>query len=283
MIDTLEVDTVFFGYGNFTHKIILDLLNKNQKILCITNNHDSKTSDKSQDLDFKTYQNAINYKIISNTSIFTWRQDPNFIVNKDNFFDWLKSDSFLTERSFLLSSASVYKDSPVPLTESPENLESQVELNDKYVLEILLTDLMKYKDSTHINLRISNVYGPNLDYGFISSLIKSVKSNSTVDVVEDQKVVRDYIYVDDVSRAIQELAKIDITKEILNISTGIGTSIGQILEIFSSKGFNFQKIQTMAIGENFKQSSVLNCDELSRIIHWKPINLDDALGFMLKK
>ena len=283
MIHALEVDTVFFGYGNFTHKLILDLLNKNQKILCITNNYDSKTSENSQGLNFITYQNAINYKINSNTSIFTWRQDPNFIVNKDNFFDWLKSDSFLTERSFLLSSASVYKDSPVPLTESPENLESQVELNDKYVLEILLTDLMKYKNSPHINLRISNVYGANLDYGFIGSLMKSVKSNGTVDIVEDQEVVRDYIYVDDVSRAIQELTMIDITKEILNISTGIGTSIGQILEIFSSKGFNFQKIQTMVIGENFKQSSVLNCDELSRIIHWKPITVDDALGFMLKK
>ena len=131
MIHTLEVDTVFFGYGNFTHKIILDLLNKNQKILCITNNHDSKTSENSQDLNFITYKNAINYKIISNTSIFTWRQDPNFIVNKDSFFDWLRSDSFLTERSFLLSSASVYKDSPVPLTELSENLESQVKLNDK--------------------------------------------------------------------------------------------------------------------------------------------------------
>jgi len=283
MIHALEVDTVFFGYGNFTHKLILDLLNKNQKILCITNNYDSKTSENSQGLNFITYQNAINYKINSNTSIFTWRQDPNFIVNKDNFFDWLKSDSFLTERSFLLSSASVYKDSPVPLTESPENLESQVELNDKYVLEILLTDLMKYKNSPHINLRISNVYGANLDYGFIGSLMKSVKSNGTVDIVEDQEVVRDYIYVDDVSRAIQELTMIDITKEILNISTGIGTSIGQILEIFSSKGFNFQKMQTMVIGENFKQSSVLNCDELSRIIHWKPITVDDALGFMLKK
>ena len=283
MIHALEVDTVFFGYGNFTHKLILDLLNKNQKILCITNNYDSKTSENSQGLNFITYQNAINYKINSNTSIFTWRQDPNFIVNKDNFFDWLKSDSFLTERSFLLSSASVYKDSPVPLTELPENLESQVELNDKYVLELMLTDLMKYKNSAHINLRISNVYGPNLDYGFIGSLMKSVKSNGTVDIVEDQEVVRDYIYVDDVSRAIQELTMIDITKEILNISTGIGTSIGQILEIFSSKGFNFQKIQTMVIGENFKQSSVLNCDELSRIIHWKPITVDDALGFMLKK
>ena len=278
-----KVDVAIFGFGSITKKIITGLLNNNYKIICVTNNQSYQKEKNSKDLNFLTYQNAVNHQIISNLSIFTWRKDPNFIVNKDRFYEWLNSDLFLTKRSILLSSASVYKDSPIPLTESQENLEPQVELNDKYVLEIILTDLMKYKNSAHINLRISNVYGANLDYGFIGSLMKSVKSNGTVDIVENQEVVRDYIYVDDVSHAIQELTKIDITKEILNISTGIGTSIGQILEIFSSKGFNFQKMQTMAIRKNFKQSSVLNCDELSRIIHWKPITVDDALGFMLKK
>lgn len=278
-----KTDIIVFGFGSLTGKLITDLLNNNYKIICITSNLSAQKEKYNKHLNFLTYQNAIKNKISSNLSIFTWRQDPKIIENKDSFFEWLHSDFFTTERSFLLSSASVYKDSVISLTESQENLEPQVKLNAKYILEIMLTDLMKYRNFAHTNLRISNVYGPNLDYGFIGSLMKSIKSGIPIDLVKDQEVVRDYIYVADVSRAIQELIRIDTPKEILNISTGIGTSIGQILEIFSSKGFNFQKIQTMAITENFKQSSVLNCDELSRIIHWKPITVDDALGLMLKK
>jgi nucleoside-diphosphate-sugar epimerase len=283
MIRTLEADTVFFGFGNFTYKIILDLLNKNQKIVCITNNKNFNRLENSRDLHFITYQNAINYKIISNTSIFTWKRDPNFIVYKDLFFEWLRSELFLTRRSFLLSSASVYKDSPTPLTESPENLEHHVDLNDKYVLELILADLMKYKNSAHINLRISNVYGANLDYGFIGSLIKSIKSDVTIDLAVDQEVVRDYIYVDDVSLSIQELSRIEATKEILNISTGTGTSINQILEIFSSQGFNFSITKKVLIGESFKRSSVLNCDELSHMISWKPVLIKQGIMNILKK
>lgn len=283
MMITLEADTIFFGYGKFTHKIILDLLNKNQKILCVTNTHDTKISENIRGLNFITYQNAINYKIISNTSIFAWRVVPHFIENKEHLFEWLRSDSFQTGRSYLLSSASVYKDSPYPLTESSENLDAQVEKNDKYILEMILTDFMRSKKLLHTNLRISNVYGTNLQYGFISSLIKSLESNSTINLVTDFEIVRDYIFVEDVSRAIGELMKIDTTKDILNISTGIGTTTSQILEIFTDKGFSFENIQTITAEKSFKKSSILNCDELSHLIHWKPVTVYDALYPILKK
>ena len=177
-----NVDIVIFGLGSITKKIISNFLDKNYKVLCVTIHQNFLIEKYSKSCNFLTYKNVLNYQIISNTSIFTWRQDPNFIENKDLFFEWLISNSFLTERSLLLSSASVYKDSPVPLTESPESLELQVELNDKYVLEILLKNLMKHKDSSHINLRISNVYGPNLDYGFIGSIMKAIASSSNINL-----------------------------------------------------------------------------------------------------
>lgn len=283
MIRRLEADVIFFGYGNFTDKIISDFSNKNKNIICITNNYYPHVLKNNKYLNFMTYQDAINCQINSNSTIFTWQRDPNFIKNKDLFFEWLRSDSFLTKRSFLLSSASVYKDSLIPLTESLENLELQVELNVKYVLEILLTDLMKYKNSSHINLRISNVYGTNLDYGFIGSLMKSISSRLNTELVEDYKVVRDYIYVDDVIHAIQELIGINMKNETFNISTGVGTTTDQIFEIFADSGFNFQKVPRISTDKNLKKVSILNCSALSKLINWTPRSIDSALSFMLGK
>ena len=44
----------------------------------------------------------------------------------------------------------------------------------------------------------------------------SIKSDGTIDIVDDQELVRDYVYVNESSSVIRELIKISITKEILN-------------------------------------------------------------------
>lgn len=279
----LKVDIVIFGLGSLTKKIISNFAKNNYKVLCVTNNHNFHDEKYSKSLDFMTYKKAVEYQIISNSTIFTWRQHPNFIENRDRFFEWLRSDLFLTERSFLLSSASVYRDSPVPLTESPKNLEAQVELNDKFLLEIMLTDTMKYKNSSHLNLRISNVYGADLDYGFIGSLMRAIEGNVTINLIEDLEVVRDYIYVDDVVFAIQELIKINLKKKILNISTGIGTTTDQIFEIFADKGFHFQKLSRISKVTDLKKVSILDCGEIANLMNWRPRKIDSALSLMLGK
>ena len=44
----------------------------------------------------------------------------------------------------------------------------------------------------------------------------SIKSDGTIDIVDDQELVRDYVDVNESSSVIRELIKISITKEILN-------------------------------------------------------------------
>jgi hypothetical protein len=277
-----KVNLVIFGHGSLTKKIIQNFLSNNNRILCITNDPKISSQGYGQYLRFMNYQSALQYKIESDSCIFTWRQKPNFIDYEDGFSKWLRSDQFLARQSFLLSSASVYKDSPYPVTESQENLELKVELNSKYVLETVLTDLMKDKNLRHTNLRISNVYGENLVYGFIGSLIESIKSNSTIYLVEDQNIVRDYLYVEDLSYAIQELIRSDIPNEILNISSGIGTTIGQIIKIFADNGFKFKKIKRISGEENFKKSSILSCSNLSQLINWNPVAIEKGVMNILK-
>ena len=95
----------------------------------------------------------------------------------------------------------------------------------------------KYQNNMDIAIaRIANPYGPGQDsqkgVGFIDAVIKNALSGNAVDVYGDGLVVRDYIYIDDVCKAIASLIDHKIEGlPIVNISTGVGVTINEILDI----------------------------------------------------
>ena len=137
------------------------------------------------------------------------------------------------------------------------------------------------KESIHINLRISNVYGINVRYGFIGALFDSIKHGSEVSIFQNLSITRDYVHVHDVIYAIRMLFEVDTDLECINISTGIGTTISQVLDIFASKGYNFEKRREIAINLLVKQVSILDCTNLSKLIDWQPRSLTEVLSELL--
>ncbi len=84
--------------------------------------------------------------------------------------------------------------------------------------------------------RISNPYGPGQDYtkgvGFIDAAMKKALQGESIEVWGNGEVVRDYLYIDDVCMALAALAEsVDIPNGVINISSGTGTSIKEILNI----------------------------------------------------
>lgn len=84
--------------------------------------------------------------------------------------------------------------------------------------------------------RISNPYGPGQDsakgVGFIDSVIRNALSGNSIEVYGDGSTVRDYIYIEDVSRALMSLIDHKFKESpVVNISTGTGTSNNEIIEI----------------------------------------------------
>lgn len=279
-----EKDLIVFGYGQMTELMIEAMIKQDKKVLCVTNNtHKQVKRSLIDKMEIYAVNELTQLEIISNATIFTWRNSGILQASNNNLINWIKSSRFATRKSCLLSSASVYKDSPTPVNESNQNLEAKVEFNSKYQLEMMLADLMKVKQSHHINLRISNVYGKNLDYGFIGSLLKSIELGTTVVLFEDQSITRDYIHVNDVVQAVQKLIQIDVYTGSLNVSSGVGTTISKVLEIFSNNGIEFKNFKIVPMFENYKKSSILNCNALSELIDWKPISVRSALNDMLAK
>ena len=282
--DLDDIDLTVFGFGKLT-RIIIDRFVSNKKtIICITDNLFGQLNiDESSQVKVLSSNEVKNLNVNSKSTIFTWRKLLYEKDSRDGLHNWIRSDRFLTNKSLFLSSASVYKDSPIPVDESSQNLEAKVEFNDKYILEMWLSDLMKEKKSQHINLRISNVYGKNLEYGLIGSLLKSIKSDEAIQLFKDQSIIRDYIHVNDVVQAVQKLLQIDVNAGQLNLSTGIGTTISEVLGIFARNGIRFEDFTTVPTVKNCKRSSILDCKTLSKLIDWKPISVESAISEILTR
>lgn len=99
------------------------------------------------------------------------------------------------------------------------------------------------QQNTHLMAcRISNPYGPGQDYrkgvGFIDAVVKAVMNDTTLEVWGDGSIIRDYIYIEDLCRMLEGLVHYDGDLQTFNISTGIGTSQNEIIELFRRLGFN---------------------------------------------
>lgn len=82
-------------------------------------------------------------------------------------------------------------------------------------------------------LRLSNPYGPGQKpesgQGIMATFIERVMCDNTIEVWGDGSVVRDYVYIDDVIQAFVDSLDIEEKYILLNIGSGEGYSIIQII------------------------------------------------------
>jgi len=85
----------------------------------------------------------------------------------------------------------------------------------------------------YLILRVSNPYGPyhNSDkQGFINVVIRRILRGEEIVIWGDGTIVRDFIYVKDLANIIARLLEMNLYNHIINVGSGKGYSINQILE-----------------------------------------------------
>ena len=274
-----DIDLIVFGFGPITQEIIDYLLQANISIICVTNNRlPKKNLTRYQDIRFLTRDEIVSNKVVTDAAIFSWRDKKPLEENSSEIEKWLRSSEFVCRRSLLMSSASVYADSKLAQNESIKNLSSEVEGNAKFILETKLSELMESKSIPHLNLRISNAYGSKLRYGLIGELLHSIHTQTPPKIFNMRKILRDYISINDIVFGINSLLRIGFEKSNVNMSTGVGTSIDEVLEIFAQKGYHFENRFNIALPPEMVNSSILDCAFLSSIIDWAPRNLNTGMA-----
>ena len=139
----------------------------------------------------------------------------------------------------------------------------------------LLLYQKKYNNKLNI-LRVSNPYGPGQTpgegQGLIANIIKRSLEKSQIEIFGDGKLIRDYIYIDDLIEAIIKSMDYDGNEKIFNIGTGVGTTINRVVDIiggelnfFDSKNKKYIESRAYDLDKN-----ILDISLAKKELNWSP-------------
>lgn len=138
-------------------------------------------------------------------------------------------------RVILLSSGSVYGESVGFSTEDSELNPVNAYGRHKLLEEFKIVDIFRGMAPLLV-LRISNVYGDRTFDDVVNRCIKSVQESTPLVVYSGGNLMRDYIYIEDLTKILNQLIQKGLTSELeyLNVSSGKGVSITHVISQISS-------------------------------------------------
>ena len=90
---------------------------------------------------------------------------------------------------------------------------------------------------THI-LRVSNPFGPsqlaNQAQGAVGVFLSRMLNNQPIEIWGDGTVIRDYLYIEDLTRAVNHLIDYQGSESVFNIGSGVGLSLNEIILFMES-------------------------------------------------
>jgi hypothetical protein len=282
----LTIDTLFMGIGQISHDLAIDFSKQGQRIIVCTDNekylkNSASLVQKKNQIEYIDRKHIQKLRIASESLYISWRKMPVSIAKDPEITNWLESGNFTVNRIFHLSSASVYPSIFRAAKEEDFLPSSSNQLNAKQNLEQYFLMLANLKSAGLCNFRISNVYGGNIEHGFINESLSRVRTNLPLRVFDSLDLVRDYLFKDDLIDVLTRLHGIKNLPMYLNVSTGIESSISMIVDLIKSKfDTQIEYIRSDEIDHPIPYS-VLNCDLLRKQISWEPKILIEVLPVLL--
>lgn len=118
-------------------------------------------------------------------------------------------------------------------------------------------------------LRMSNLYGPGMaQNNVLSDILRQLPGNGAIEV-RDGTPIRDFLYVKDAVRAIL-LACLRKSDKILNVGSGIGTSITELAKLILDIAGKKERSVVSIIGKGRKSHLVLDISETESTLQWTP-------------
>lgn len=105
---------------------------------------------------------------------------------------------------------------------------------NKLAIEKYLALYHRMKGLEYTALRISNPYGrfqlANTGQGVISTFMHKILNDEEIEIWGDGSVVRDYLHIDDLTRAFVQAANTASEHRVFNIGSGVGHDLNAILQ-----------------------------------------------------
>lgn len=133
----------------------------------------------------------------------------------------------------------------------------------------------------YLIVRPSNPFGIGQslhgNQGFIAVAVGKILAGEPIEVWGDGNSMRDYIYIDDLSDAFYKLIASDVNQEIVNIGSGYGYSVNDIIEQLRkivNTPFEVIYVKGRSVDVN---SMILDISKLCELIEVKHTHLEDGM------
>lgn len=183
---------------------------------------------------------------------------------------------------FFSSGGTIYGNTDVQLI--PEN-HSKNPINYYGYSKLMIEDYIQYKSRTttlkYLIIRPSNVYGRhqklNKNQGFIAVAINKILNNESIELWGDGSVIRDYIEVQDLVNITKELLENNIENEVLNVGSGIGTSLNEVISVLSKLFNSTVKVEYKEKRNVDVDKMVLDTTLQNKFINYNKTNIYDGI------
>lgn len=151
----------------------------------------------------------------------------------------------------------------------------------KIQIEDLINFYHRRYGLNYLILRPSNPYGHGQNLygkqGLIAVILGRILKGEPVTVFGDGEVVRDYIYIDDFTYYVSELIRIGILNETINIGSGEGYSINQVVELFDEVVNETLKIEHIAARKDDVPRLILDTTRLHNFVKHENVTLKEGI------
>lgn len=127
----------------------------------------------------------------------------------------------------------------------------------------------------YLILRLSNPYGEHHAsrvQGLINVVLKKALAGQTVTIWGDGEIVRDYLYIKDCAKAVKALVDKGISGETLNVGSGTGHSVNEILGMIKEVAGEFTVVREKPRKFDVPRS-VLDIGRLRSFIDFEPTDI----------
>lgn len=130
-------------------------------------------------------------------------------------------------------------------------------------------------------LRVANAYGPGQPWargqGIVARLMRCVLTGEQFPVFGAGDKVRDYVFIDDIARAVTALLAQESDATLLNVGSGVGHSVLDLVKLVESTtgheiGIQYRESRTFDVA-----SIVLNIERISNLIGYHPTDIHTGL------
>lgn len=141
-----------------------------------------------------------------------------------------------------------------------------------------------------VALRIFNAYGPGQAIPpthppVIPQFVRQILGGGSVVVHGDGSQVRDYVYVDDVVRALIAAATAqNVNRQIINIGTGVGTSVNQLIAVIEKVTGRQAKVIVNPSVSGGVSSLVADTGRARVLLGYEPqVTLEQGLAWLIER